>query len=167
MVVADTSPLNYLVLIHQINLLPELYGRVLIPESVLEELSAIETPQLVRNWATNLPEWIEVSPATPIEGLTRLHAGERDAISLALTVHAGAVLLDERRGRQEAENRGLKPIGTLGVLVAAHERGLIDLSATIDALRQTSFHASPKLLASILDRSLVQTKGTGFQDSRN
>ena len=77
MVVADTSPLNYLVLIHQINLLPDLYGRVLIPESVLAELSAIETPQVVRNWATNLPEWIEVSPATPIDdaGLARLHAG--------------------------------------------------------------------------------------------
>ena len=161
MVVADTSPLNYLVLIHQINLLPELYNRVLIPESVLEELSAIETPQLVRNWATSLPEWIEVLPATPIddESLTRLHAGERDAISLALTVHADAVLMDERRGREEAENRGLKPIGTLGVLVAAHNRRLIDLSATIDALRQTSFHASPKLLATIVDRSLPPTKG--------
>ena len=160
MVVADTSPLNYLVLIDQINLLPQLYGRVLIPDSVLAELSAIETPQLVRNWATNLPNWIEVSPATPIDdaGLTRLHAGERDAILLALTVHADAVLLDERRGRQEAENRGLKPIGTLGVLVAAHERGLIDLSATIIALRQTSFHSSPKLLASIVDRSLFPTK---------
>jgi predicted nucleic acid-binding protein len=160
MIVADTSPLNYLVLIHQINLLPNLYGRLLIPESVLEELSAIETPQLVRNWATNLPEWIEVLPATPIdESLTRLHAGERDAISLALTIHADAVLMDERRGRQEAENRGLKPIGTLGVLVAAHNRRLIDLSVTIDALRQTSFHASPKLLASIVNRSLPPTKG--------
>jgi len=103
MVVADTSPLNYLVLIHQINLLPDLYGRVLIPESVLNELSAIETPQLVRNWATNLPEWIEVSPATPIDDaeLRRLHAGERDVISLALTVHAEAVLMDERRGRKK------------------------------------------------------------------
>jgi predicted nucleic acid-binding protein len=161
MIVADTSPLNYLVLIHQINLLPDLYRRVLIPESVLKELSAIETPQLVRNWATNLPEWIEVLPATPIDddSLTRLHAGERDAISLALTVHANAVLMDERRGRQEAENRDLKPIGTLGVLVAAHNRRLVDLRATIDALRQTRFHASPKLLASIVDRSLPPKKG--------
>lgn len=161
MVVADTSPLNYLVLIDQISLLLQLYGRVLIPESVLKELSAIEAPPLVRNWATNLPEWIEVSPATPIDdpGLNRLHAGERDAISLALRIHADAVLMDERHGRQEAENRGVKPIGTLAVLVAADKRGLIDLSATIDALRQTTFHASPKLLASIVDRSLPQTKG--------
>ena len=66
--------------------------------------------------------------------------------------------LDERRGRQEAESGGLKPIGTLGVLVVAHELGLIDLSASIDALRQTSFHASSKLLASIVDRSLPPTK---------
>src|SRR5690349_13278047 len=104
MVVSDTSPLNYLVLINQINLLPQLYGQVLISESVLEELSAIQTPQLVRNWATDLPEWIEISAAAPIDdaGLIRLHPGERDAISLALTVHAGAVLMDERRGRQEA-----------------------------------------------------------------
>lgn len=154
MVVADTSPLNYLVLIGHINLLPQLYGRVLIPESVLEELSDIEAPPLVRNWATNRPQWIEVSPATSIDdaGLSRLHAGERDAISLGLTVHADAVLLDERRGRQEAENRGLKLIGTLGVLVAAYDRGLINLGAAIDSLRQTSFHASPKLLASIVER---------------
>jgi predicted nucleic acid-binding protein len=55
---ADTSPLNYLVLIPHINLPPELYSRFLTPESVLEELSAIETPQLVRNWATNLREWL-------------------------------------------------------------------------------------------------------------
>ena len=133
MVVADTSPLNYLVLINQIDLLPQLYGRVRAPESVLAELSAPETPQLVRNWATHLPEWIEVLPATVINdrGLTRLHAGERDAIWLALNVHADAVLLDERHGRQEAENRGLKVIGTLGVLVAAHHRGLIDLRARL------------------------------------
>ena len=159
MVVSDTSPLNYLVLIDQVNLLPQLYDRVLIPESVLEELSATETPQVVRNWATNLPEWIGVLPATPIAdaGLARLHAGERDAISLALNVHTDAVLLDERRGRQEAESRGLKPIGTLGVLVAAHARELVDLTATINALRQTTFHASPKLLASIVDRLLPET----------
>lgn len=102
-----------------------------------------------------------MSPATSFDdvGLTRLHAGERDAISLALSVQADAVLLDERHGRQEAETRGRKVIGTLGVLVAAHACGLIDLSATIDAVRQTSFHASPKLLASIIDRgALFPTK---------
>ena len=77
MIVADTSPLNYLVLINQIDVLPLLYGRFLIPESVRTELSATETPQLVRNWAANLPEWIEVSTVVRHydESLSRLHPG--------------------------------------------------------------------------------------------
>ncbi len=154
MVVSDTSPLNYLILIEQINLLPQLYSRVLIPASVYEELNAPETPDLVRTWRASLPDWLEVSPdlAAPDPDLSHLHAGERDAISLALRVKADAVIIDERRGREEAEKRGLRVIGTLGVLAAAHERGLLDLTAAIDLLRQTTFHVSPKLLAAILSK---------------
>jgi len=151
MIVADTSPLNYLVLINQIDLLPQLYGRSLISESVRAELSAPGTPQIVRTWAANLPEWIEVSTAAgrDDESLSRLHPGERDAIKLALNVRAKTVLMDERHGRREAEKRSLSVIGTLGVLTAAHELDLVDLIAALNSLRQTSFHVSPKLLASI------------------
>jgi|ERR1043166_1484934 predicted nucleic acid-binding protein len=151
MVVSNTSPLNYLILINQIDLLRQLYGRVLIPPSVLDELRAPETPEAVRMWTLDLPAWVEVSAAPSADaGLSRLHAGEREAISLALAVNAAAVLMDERHGRQEAETRGLKVIGTLGALTAAHEQGLVDLLAAIDSLRQTTFHVSPKLLASIV-----------------
>ena len=120
MVVSDTSPLNYLILIKQINLLPQLYSRVLIPGSVLTELSAPETPDLVRTWRASLPDWLEVSPdvATSDPDLSHLHAGERDAISLALHVKADALIIDERRAREESEKRGLRVIGTLGVLAA-------------------------------------------------
>ncbi len=153
MVVSDTSPLNYLILIEQVNLLPQLYRRVLIPRSVFEELNAPETPDPVRTWRASVPDWLEVSPDVAADPhLSHLHAGERDAISLALHVKAEAVIIDERRGRQEAEKRGLRVIGTLGVLVAAHERRLVDLTAAIDLLRQTTFHVSPKLLAAILSK---------------
>jgi predicted nucleic acid-binding protein len=154
MVVSDTSPLNYLILIEQINLLPQLYRRILIPASVDNELNAPETPDLVRAWRASLPDWLEVSRYVVRHDpeLSRLHAGERDAISLALHVKADAVIIDERRGREEAEKRGLKVIGTLGILATAHERGLLDLMAAIDLLRQTTFHVSPKLLAGILSK---------------
>lgn len=127
MVVADTSPLNYLVLINQIHLLPELYGRVFSPTSVLDELRAPETPETVRAWTARVPDWIEIRAAAGVAdvGLARLHAGERDAILLALELHADALLMDERRGRDEAQKRELKVIGTLGVLAIAHERGLV------------------------------------------
>jgi predicted nucleic acid-binding protein len=153
-VVSDTSPLNYLVLIEQAGVLPRLYGRVLIPRSVHEELSAPETPAPVRAWVGDLPGWVEISndPPAADESLGHLHAGERDAISLALRSGAGALLVDERRGREEAEKRGVKVIGTLGVLVAAYENGLLDLTEALGRLRQTTFHVSPKLLAAILQK---------------
>ena len=153
MVISNTSPLNYLVLIDQVHLLSALYDRVLIPRSVYQELTAPETPEVVRSWVTSAPQWLEVSAfaaAHPV--MTELHAGERDAIALAEDLRADAVIIDERAGRREAENRQLVVIGTLGVIVMAHERGLVDLSEAIDRLRRTTFHASPKLLATILRR---------------
>src|SRR5438128_10278021 len=154
MVVSNTSPLNYLVLIDQINLLSALYGRVLIPQSVYEELRAPETPETVRSWIADLPRWLEITSEVPIADLNlrELHQGERDAIALAQQIRADALIIDERRGRQEAKTRGLIVIGTLGVLGAAHEHGLVDLAEAIDRLRQTNFHASPKLLAAILEK---------------
>jgi predicted nucleic acid-binding protein len=154
MVVSNTSPPNYLVLIDQIHLLSALYGRVLVPKSVHEELRAPETPEAVRSWIASPPQWLEIGPEVPVADskLSQLHQGERDAIALARHLRADALIIDERRGRQEAESRGLIVIGTLGVLTAAHQRGLVDLAEAIRRLRQTSFHVSPKLLAMILER---------------
>ncbi len=153
MIVADTSPINYLILIDRINLLPQLYHRVLIPPAVHHELNAQETPSTVLTWRNNLPEWIEIgSDVPPIDPTpTGLHPGEIEAISLALHRGIGTVMMDEKRGREEAEKRGLNVIGTLGVLVSSHELGLADLRDSIDRLIQTTFHISPRLLATILE----------------
>ena len=163
MVVLDTSPINYLVLIGQIEVLSTLYSRVLIPQSVYEELGALETPETVREWRANLPSWIKVpsEQPTPDIGSNYLHAGERDAISLALNIQADALIIDDRRGREEAVKRGLKVIGTLGVIAAAHERSLLDLTEAFDRLRQTTFHVSPKLLAMILRKYQVPAEEEG------
>jgi hypothetical protein len=57
-VVADTMPLNYLMLIGEIA--PRLFGRVLIPFAVFEELNQAETPSAVRNWMAKPPPWLEL-----------------------------------------------------------------------------------------------------------
>jgi predicted nucleic acid-binding protein len=94
-------------------------------------------------------------------GLSYLHAGERDAIALALRLQANALVIDERRGREAAEKRGLKVIGTVGVIAAAHEGGLLDLTEAFARLRQTTFHVSPKLLAAILRKYQGSTEEEG------
>jgi predicted nucleic acid-binding protein len=48
-IVSDTSPINYLVLIREIELLPKLFGEVVIPQAVLDELKQEGTPEAVKN----------------------------------------------------------------------------------------------------------------------
>jgi predicted nucleic acid-binding protein len=153
-VVADASPLNYLVLIDQIGLLPTLYQQVLIPEAVLAELRRPRAPKSVGLWITSPPPWLEVCAVhgAPDENLLTLDPGERDAILLALERGVGVVLMDEAEGRREAERHNVRVAGTLAVLEQGAQRGLIDLRAVIERLQQTNFRLSPDLIQKALDR---------------
>lgn len=62
-VVSDTSPINYLILIDQIQVLPHLFGQVILPQAVVEELTHERTPEAVRQWVAALPEWAVVRTA--------------------------------------------------------------------------------------------------------
>jgi predicted nucleic acid-binding protein len=75
-VVADTSPINYLVLIEQIDLLTRLYARILIPPAVLEELKHPLAPKPVRAWACDTPKWLEILSPKDTLILAELDLGE-------------------------------------------------------------------------------------------
>src|SRR5215510_12401298 len=126
LVVADTSPLNYLVWIQQETLLPILYDRVVIPPAVYEELQRPATPHVVRQWVAHPPGWLTIQPPQqPLSGqqFLRLDDGELEAIPLAQELHADRLLMDERSGRRVARARGLIVIGTIGILETAAIRG--------------------------------------------
>lgn len=84
-IISDTSPLNYLVLIGQVERLPDLYGQVIIPQAVLDELQAEQTPEGVHAWLMSAPAWLKVQPLTGAADsqLDYLGPGEREAITLA------------------------------------------------------------------------------------
>jgi predicted nucleic acid-binding protein len=124
-VVADTSPILYLVLIDQIGLLQSLYGNVIIPDAVAAELLAPASPTPVRSWISNPPGWIQVTSPTPEQldaVAAELDLGERMAIALATAFSADLLLIDDARGRHEARRRHLVVTGTLGVLRTAAEQ---------------------------------------------
>jgi predicted nucleic acid-binding protein len=153
-VISDTSPICYLVLIDGIDLLQKLYGRVIIPQAAYEELTAFESPAKVQSWIAQHPRWIEVQSVVgePNVELSQLDAGECAAIALAEQMRANLVILDERAARKVAMGRGLKVIGLLGILGASADRGLVNFTMMIDRLRQTNFWASPQLIKLLLDR---------------
>jgi predicted nucleic acid-binding protein len=152
--VADASPLCYLVLIGEIDVLPKLFGRVLAPLAVIDELLHEDAPARVRAGASDLPDWLHGSanPLLPATGLEKLQAGEQAAILLAESVKADIILLDEKAARRVAADRGLRVTGLLGVLGEAATRELVDLASAIDSLRTTSFRSSPALMKTALDR---------------
>ncbi len=78
-VIADTTPINYLVLIEQADVLRELYGRVVIPQAVFTELQSTGTPDAVREWMAESPDWLEVQRVnlTPDAALTKLGASAK------------------------------------------------------------------------------------------
>ena len=151
LVIADTSPINYLILIGRIGLLPRLFERVALPSAVERELADLDAPLDVRNWIANPPSWLELHPTLefgndPVEGLDE---GESAAIALAEFLHADLLLIDERAGFRAAKKRGLCVTGTLGVLDLAAERGLIDFAEAIHRLENTSFWLPTSLLETL------------------
>jgi predicted nucleic acid-binding protein len=140
-VVADTGPPHYLVLIDAVFVLPKLFGTVLVPEQVRNELQHVRTPKPGRDWLATEPPWLKVMPAPYITSLRlpKLGDGERAVIVMAMNVHADLVLMDDRAATAIALQAGFAVTGTLGVLVRAARRGLIDLEDAFARLKATNF----------------------------
>src|SRR6266566_5310324 len=160
-IVADTTPLNYLVLIQAADILPSLYRRVLIPPAVSAELAHANNPHCrARAWISQPPQWLEVvglkQPVDP--ALAHLDAGEREAISLASELQAILLLMDERDGVIIARHRGLKAVGTLAALDLAASHGLIDLQIMFDRLRATTFRSPVRLMMRLLEQDAERKK---------
>lgn len=155
-VVADTSPINYLVLIDCVDILRRLYTRIVIPEEVFSELTDVGAPPQVAAWIRTQPPWIEVR-SVPIDGSllleaseSELDAGEVAAIQLALAEHDSLLLIDEAAGRAVASRLGVANTGTLGVLLAGTREGMVDLKASLDRLQRTNFRISQALVDKLL-----------------
>ena len=164
-IISDTTPINYLVLIDEIDILEKLFGRVLIPEAVFAEFHNPGTPKQVTDWADSSPVWLEVRTASPafIAQVKKLGAGEREAIALAIELQANAVLIDERKGTKEARKNNLLVLGTLAILERAGEKEYLDFPTALTQLRQTNFRfPPPDVIQQMLDRDTLrkQSKGT-------
>ncbi|MDA1183060.1 MAG: DUF3368 domain-containing protein [Acidobacteria bacterium] len=150
-VVADSGPLHYLILLEHVDLLRRFYGQVVVPEAVASELSNAATPGVVREWIAAPPSWIDVRAIAPedMAAITDdLDLGERAAIALAETLRADLLHIDEAAGRAEAKRRHLRVTGTLGVLRSGAEKGLVNVPDLLERLKSTSFY---------LDETLVNT----------
>ena len=154
LVIADTSPINYLILIGHIDILPALFERVILPGVVRNELSHPKAPLAVRNWVASPPSWVTIHEAVSHHihdpALDNLDAGEEDAILLAVLLHADVVLMDDGDGVIAALKKGLEVTGTLGLLNSAAHRGLLNLTDSFNRIRITNFRYRQELMDQFL-----------------
>lgn len=154
-VISDTSPICYLLLIGEIDLLSQLYGQVIIPKIVQQELSDNQAPTIVQNWIKNPPTWLKIETIQENNDdpdLQGLDPGEKAAIILAKIQGADLVIIDDGLGRKIARSRGLKITGLLGVLNEAAQQNIVNFPNAIARLQQTTFFASEELIQSLLKR---------------
>jgi predicted nucleic acid-binding protein len=154
LVIADTGPINYLILIGYIDVLPALFHKIILPAAVRDEVN--EAPPSVRAWTAALPSWIEIRQIHHAQDLTmeKLVGGEEAAIALAIELHADLVLMDDRSGVKAARRLGIEVTGTLGLLSLAAKSGLLNLAESFDRIKRTNFRYRQETMDSLLAKHI-------------
>lgn len=159
-VVSDTTPLISLLKIDRIDLLEKLFGQVLIPQAVFEELTADERFKLEADQISS-KQFIIVKAvqnsesASILKRATGLDQGESEAIVLTDELNADVLLMDEAKGRAVSSQMGLKIMGTIGILIAAYEEKELtadEVKWCIEGLQNAGRHISQKHYQMLIDK---------------
>ena len=135
-IVADSSPLISFAIIGKLNLLSQIFSEIYIPEAVFTEITAWKKPFSRELTVFAEPHRKAVQNRLAVQVLmNELDEGESEAIILALENEITDILIDEHKGRRIAISNGLHPIGTIGVLLEARHRGLLEkIKPSLDKL---------------------------------
>ncbi|MCX6199787.1 MAG: DUF3368 domain-containing protein [Bacteroidetes bacterium] len=151
-VVSDTSPITNLLQVRQLHLLQKLFGSVIITPQVYAELSELE----FQKTEIGKLKWISVSEPHNISLIhdleKRIDIGEASSIALAIELKADYLLMDEHKGRSEAEKLGLKITGIIGVLLRAKNEMHIELVKPI--LHQLQMEANFRIHPLLYEKAL-------------
>lgn len=148
-IVADTTPLSELSKIDKLDLLQALFGTVIIPQEVYQELTTGNHPAVS---AVKSASWIEVcsvkdrKKVQELQFETGLDLGECSAIVLAEELDAEQLLIDEKAGRKVALTRNLPILGLVGAIILAKDKQIVEtVKDILDALINRGTRISPKL----------------------
>lgn len=159
-VVSDTTPLISLLKINRIDLLEKLFGDVLIPQAVFDELTVDERFRLEAD-EIRQKKFIVVKPvnnpesASILKRAAGLDQGESEAIVLSDELKADLLLMDEAKGRNVLAQMGLRIMGTIGILMAAYEEHELtsdEVRECVDGLQRAGRHIGQRHYQMLLSR---------------
>jgi predicted nucleic acid-binding protein len=137
-IVSDTSCFIILSSIDELSLLQKLYGTI------------ITTQDIAMEYGENLPNWVEIVIVKDKQKQQllemQLDKGESSAIALALETANCTLILDDLKARKIAHQLNVSFTGTLGIIIKAKQKGIIDaVKPIIEKIKQTNFRISPEL----------------------
>ena len=153
-IVSDTTPISELAKVNYLNLLPKLFGRVMIPQGVHDELTTGNHPaaRLVRELS-----WLDVVTVNnrlvvkELQQVGNLDLGESEAIALAEEMNADRLLIDEKAARRVATARKIPIVPMMGILLLAKRQGeLENVKDVLDQMQQQGTRISNRLYTRVL-----------------
>ncbi len=150
MIVSDSTTLIVLFDLDKIELLSNLFAKIIIPQTVYQEISF--------KGSVDLANFIEVKSAKPSELLETLNMvldqGESEAIALALEMKL-KLIIDEKKGRKIALAQGLEVIGLLGVVYLNVIKGFLSKDQAkvfIDNAIEQGYRINQKLVDDVFQQ---------------
>lgn len=158
-VVSDTTPLISLLKIGRLDLLEKLFGNVIIPQAVYEELTVderfkLEAEQLRQKEFITVQTVKNPDSVSILKRATGLDQGESEAIVLTDEVKAELLLMDEAKGRAVSNEMGFRIMGTIGVLMAAYEEHELtsdEVKECVSGLQRAGRHIGQRHYRMLLD----------------
>ena len=153
-VISNSSPLQYLYQADVLDLLPALFGQVCVPEAVVAELEEGRRRSVPLPTLADL-SWLQVRTVrnrTLLPLVTHLGDGEKEVLVLGRELSDALLLLDDRDARRHAHALELEISGTLGVLLLAKERGILDaVRPVLDRLQALRFRLDARTRQRVLE----------------
>jgi len=147
--VCNTSPLVFFSKLNALELLPQCFSQIYVPDAVVSETRGLSLPSTFQR------QTLSVQGMGFVQGaLGNLHQGELEAMQLAIETQADYVLLDDLSARRRAARMGLQVMGTVGILLLAHQKFLISSQTArvyLDTLiQQHNLYLSPTVRAEFI-----------------
>ncbi|WP_341327755.1 DUF3368 domain-containing protein [Methylotuvimicrobium sp. KM2] len=150
--VADCSALIALSTCDRLALLDQIFGQVVVPEGVYNEATEPNKKQAsqLTTYLKDKIRKVDMQNYVFLDGFA--DAGETEAMILYKQISADKLLIDDRRGRNIATLNQIETIGSLGVLLVAKQRGLIDqIASLLRQLDQSDIYLSKQLISTVLE----------------
>lgn len=165
-VISDTTPIISLMKANCLELLENLYGKVLIPKAVYRELtensSYMEEAKVIKTIKfISVVEVENMKSVNILRNVTGLDEGESEALIMYEEQTADLLLIDEHKGRSVAKQLKVRHIGTAGILMLAYDKGLIrqaDVKKCLDTMLDNHIRLDKKICNVVMSHIGMETE---------